>query len=359
MFNKNLDHHHEDRLPLYTKDGLRHYLQSNHKAPAKLTGAQYLALSEFDCRRYDADRRRHLAGDIIIGTPTVMEARQKIATMIQNNDRIVGDIRPGCIISGDGTTGKTTITKTVMQSVYDDYVDEFPDFEEAGRLPVVFTEVPTSSTGRVLAAALINSLGGTVHIRETQPELMTRVFAMLRAFRTELIVVDELHNLNGNNQGIVDSISTLRQLHNNFPGILVFAGVKLIESKLFTGSSGSQLGGRMSLIEVNKFTLGSKPEAELWKALVRAFENEMPLFAHTPGTLAKHSVRLHEHTGGSISTLGKIFASAAKGLIREHNPETETISLELLLAQTRDMNSEYRTEIDSAKTARAKKAATR
>ncbi|WBM79116.1 ATP-binding protein [Cryobacterium breve] len=326
----------EDERPLSTLEGLTRYLKSDSEAPAKLTIDQYTALDRAVRNRYDTGRLDYLAGNVIVVTPQVKEVRTLVENMVGNNRRRPEDKRPGLILSGGGTAGKTSSTQLAMRRVYDDYAAQVPNMAERGRHPVVYVEVPFGSNGKSFLTAFTRFFGMTVTNRETQSSLMDRVCEALHRAKTELIVVDELQNLNNQNRGNGESIQVLRQLHSQVLGIFVLAGVNLGESPLFEGPTGQQLASRMTFLELHSFSRANKQSNSEWRGLIRAFEKEMPLLAHTVGSLTEHSDVIHSHTGGSISTLAKIFYSSTNALIHADNPHAESISLKLLLAQPRD-----------------------
>ncbi|WP_160175884.1 ATP-binding protein [Cryobacterium roopkundense] len=333
------DEDRDDELPLSTLPGLTHYLKSDISAPKRLTIAQYEALDVGQRSQYNRGRLDHLAGNIIIVTPQVREAREAVGKFITDNRRLPHDKRPGLILTGDGTAGKTTTLQSTMLKVYAEHTKTFPQAAQRGRHPIAYIEVPYACTGKSLLEAFARFFGLTVAARDTQVTLMMRVCEAFRQAKTELIVIDELQNLSAGNRGSGESIQVLRQLHSEVLGIFILCGVNLRESQLFAGPTGRQLSGRFTFQDLQSFTLADTTAQIHWRGIIRGFEREMPLLAHTVDSLTKHSKALHCHTAGSISTLAKIFISSANTLIRADDPQAESITLELLLAQPRDKSA--------------------
>ena len=329
-----------DAAPLHEIEGLTAYLKSRISPPTSITLDRYAALDLPQRRRYDAARLDYLEGNVLIRTPQVTKALTTMESMVRKNGRRADVVRPGLIISGDGSMGKTTITKTLMRTVFDAYSAQFPDFEKDSRHPVVYIEVPAGSTGKLLMVAFARCLGLTVATRDTQDTLMVRVSTALKAARTQLIVVDELQNLSAANRGNGESIQVLRQLHSWIPAIFVFSGVNLREGNLFSGPAGRQLSGRFTLHELDRFSLTTPTDKKVWNALIRAFEKTSLLFAHETGMLAPLSEHLHTLSGGSIATLGKMLTGCARDLIDRGDPGNETITQTVIDAQPRDMSAE-------------------
>lgn len=338
----------DDELPLTTLPGLTAFLERDTSAPKKLTMDRYRALSPTERERYNDERSDYISRNVIVLTPQVKDCVEKVETMINNNRRLPGEKRPGIILTGLGAAGKTTTTEVVMTNIYNQYKDDFPNMKRDGRVPVVYVEVPFGSTAKRLMTVFARFFGLTVATRDTHDTLMVRVCAAMREARTQLIVVDELQNLSTKNQGNGESVQALRQLHSQVAGIFILSGVGLRESELFDGATGRQLSGRLTFLDLQSFTLANPRAAAEWRALVRAFEREMPLLAHQVGSLAQHSKTIHDFTAGSISTLAKIFQSSAKALIRNGDPALEFITLDLLLAQPRDKAAMEAGEHDAA-----------
>ena len=345
----------DDAAPLHDIEGLTAYLKSSITPPATLTVEAYTAMGLRARKEHDAARHEFLTGSVLIKTPQVAKAIATLESMVRKNSRRTDAVRPGLIISGDGSMGKTTITKTLMRTVFDAYRTQFPDFERDNRHPVVYLEVPAGSTGKSLLVAFARCLGLTVALRETQQSLMERVSEALRAARTQLVVVDELQNLAQKNRGNGESIQVLRQLHSWVPAIFVFSGINLRDGALFSGPAGRQLSGRFTLQELERFTLATPEARRLWSQLIKAFEKTSLLMNHTPGTLEPFAEYLHTLTGGSIATLGKIMTGCAIDLIGEGNPAAETITKALIDKQPRDMSAEHYEAVSAIRTRTAVK----
>jgi len=340
--------------PHVTLGALTGYLQSSIRPPEKISLAAYKAMTAAQQRSYNRDRDYYLDGSILLQTPQVVAANDAVEKMVRRNTRRADAPRPGLIISGPGSMGKTTITRTIMRSLYDSYAQQFPGFEQQNRHPVVYIEVPVTSTGKSLLKAFAHFFGITVATRDTQESLMIRVTEALRAVKTELVVVDEIHNLSAANRGNGESIQTLRQLHSQVPAIFVYAGINLRDGHLFEGPTGRQLSGRFAIHEIQHFTLASAKQRSLWRALVRAFEKELLLFSHEPKSLDEFSDHLHDITGGSIATLSKVLSGCARDLIANNDPDNESITLELIDAQLRDMAAADQEKALTARTNRRK-----
>lgn len=328
-----------DEEPLTNVQGLTRYLRTENRQPRTLTLDDYEALSKAARFQYDEQRLDYLGGNLTVLTPTVTRARQLVGTYVRNNRRKHGTQRPGIIISGDGTSGKTTTCQAMMHAVYDRARDRYPYMDHENRRPVAFIEIPSECNPKLFWVELAKFYGVKLEGKPTQDTVRVQVLDAIRAARTDLIVIDELQNLSAGDIGTKKALQAVRQLTSDFLGIVVVAGVNLRDDKLFEGGAGRQLGGRMTEIDLEPFGIATPLARKEWRGLISAFERQMPLISHQMGTLSEHWQRLHEITGGSISTLSKVFISSANALIYDENPAAETMTLDLILSQPRDKAS--------------------
>lgn len=321
------------------REGLTHYLTNTIDRPDALTEAEYQALPANGRAAYDRARIRYLSGGILIHTPQLQKAKTTIKRLLAENlGRNSG--HSGLMLSGASTLGKTTTAKALMRYVHSMYRRQFPTFAEHGHVPVVYVEVPAGSTGKLLMSAFARFFGITIAPRDTMDSIKNRVVTALNTANTQLVVVDELHNLNASNRANGETIDMLKALHNQVPATFVYAGIELASAQLLSGPRGQQLSARFTKMDLPRFNFGHPVEAAQWAGIVKKFEDALPLSHHTPGTLLRLSPYLYERTNGSIGSLGKLITSTAIGLIMDEDPAKEAITQDLLDEQVLDIAAE-------------------
>ncbi|MFP7834633.1 TniB family NTP-binding protein [Marisediminicola sp. LYQ134] len=338
------------------REALETMLATRAAAPATLTRSKYAALSADERSDYNDARVAWLSGGIIAGTPSLHRAKTTIRSLMsQNLRRNSGHL--GLMISGDSTLGKTFISEAVMKYTYRAYEKQFPDFRSAGRVPVVRIEVPAGCTGKLLMIAFAQFFGISHARSETADAIRHRVVDALNAARTQLIVVDELHNLTAANRGNGESIDILKSLHNQVPALFVYLGIDLNQGALLGGTRGQQLSARFSQITLPRYNLSNTDHMDEWLSLIHAFESALPLLDHKQGTLTDLATYLHDRTGGSIGSLGRLVLGAAIDLIDDPDIQAEALTREVLDAQILDIKAEdhYATRPISAKTTQTTK----
>ena len=344
--------HNTDRpAPLYIREGLTRYLKSRPDRPDLLSEAAVAALSDFERAAYNRARIVFLSGGILVNTPQLKQARATITQLLAENlGRNSG--HHGLMLSADSTLGKTTISKALMTYIFTMYQRQFPDFETHDHVPVVYVEVPAGCTGKLLMAAFARFFGMTIARSDTMDNIRHRVVGALNAAGTQLIVVDELHNLSASNHGNGESVDVLKALHNQVPATFIYAGIGLNTGELLGGTRGAQISARFTTIELTRFTLSDTEHAKTWRGIVQQFEKALPLTHHEPGTLVALSNYLHQRTNGSIGSLGRLITGAAIDLIVNPNGRPESITKELLDSRTIDVAAETAFLRTTARTAK-------
>lgn len=314
---------------LHRVDSLNAFLSAPAVRPAVLSDSDYSKLSELERHNYNRERLLYLSGGILIGTPSLLEAKLLLGQLFtENMGRNSG--HAGLMLDGDSTLGKTTIAKALMQWVYAQYQRQFPDFQAFGHVPVVYIEVPAGSTGKLLMKTFAEFFGLTVRNGESMVSIRNRVVDTMNAARTQLVVVDELHFLATRNAGNGESVDLLKNLHNDLPSTFLYAGVGINGSGLLAGPRGQQLGGRFSLLEMQRFNLSRAGDKKAWRSIIEQFEKALPLRHHELGTLTEMTEYLFERTNGSIGSLGKLLTGTAAETVNNPNILREEITMSLL-----------------------------
>lgn len=325
-----LQFHTDDQAaPLQTRHGLEAFLASNPNPPTPLGRATYQALPEAERIIYDRARTIYISGGIVIQTPQLAQARRILQQCFAVNvGRNSG--HAGLILNGDSTIGKTETTKALMRLVHTQYSRAYPDFAQAGRIPIVYISVPAASNGKTLMKAFADFLGLPVATRESMGDIRARVVSALRSAGTQLIVVDELQNLVGRTAGLGESVDVLKNLHNELSATFVYAGYELTSSNLLTGTRGQQLRGRFSVLNMERVNVTEPADRRTWKGLLLGFEKKLTLHDQTPGSLLAHTDYLFERTSGSIGSLARLLISSASELINSGPDALEMLTPKIM-----------------------------
>ncbi|WP_220489606.1 ATP-binding protein [Promicromonospora sukumoe] len=267
---------------------------------------------------YDEQRVAYHSELIVVETSAVRNVIHQGRLLSLLNQREIS-ARRSLIVSGPGATGKTTAIKMLGKTHETRTRLRHPGQE---RIPVVYITAPPKGSPLRLATEFANFLGLDFHTRANASKIAEAVCEVMVACRTDLIIVDEIHNLNLATRAGEDLSDHLKYFTEHLPATFVYAGIHVESSGLFTGIRGKQLSGRSVLLNTSPF-----PCAEEWTSLIAALEMSLRLHQHVPGTLIRQAKYLHQRTGGSISSLSQLVRQAAISAILL---ETEAVTRDLL-----------------------------
>ncbi|WP_136045024.1 TniB family NTP-binding protein [Microbacterium sp. K41] len=325
--------HDSDKTALNRWESLLHYLQHPLTAPAPLDTNSTVSRYEHDQQRMD-----YLSGGIVLLTSTVAQGRLLLTRAFQAN-RSRNSGHAGVMLSGDSALGKTTTAKRLMRWVLEEYTRQVPHWEQDEHIPVMYVEVPSGSNAKDLLREFCDFYGLSVLSRDTTADLRTKVVAAIRRARTQLIVVDELHNLSGRASGLGEAVDLLKGLHNDVSATFLYCGLDVTNSTLMHGARGQQLMSRFAVVELESYKWSSADHRKEWKQLIRTFESQLQLRNHPVGTLNTLAEYLYQRTGGSIGSLSRLLTGAAIDLI-QNKAKVELLDKNLLDAYTLDLTAE-------------------
>jgi len=147
---------------------------------------------------------------------------------------------------------------------------------------------------------------------------------------TDLVVVDEIHNLNLHTRTGAEASDQLKYLSERIPATFIYASVEVEAVGLFSGPRGKQLAGRFATIPTAAFPCGSAAQRADWQALVATLEQALRLHGHKSGSLPRLDSYLHERTSGMIGSLSHLIRAAAVEAILGGSEQITKTTLEAI-----------------------------
>ncbi|ATO61684.1 MULTISPECIES: ATP-binding protein [Mycobacteriaceae] len=292
------------RQPTTTLEGWRRFVDADPPEFTLLADDEWASLGEDERTAYNEARVAHHS-ELVVVTTSAIEAithQGRLLTLL--NQREIG-ARRGLIISGGAATGKTTAIKQLGRFHELRTRARFPGDES--RIPVVYVTAPPKGSPRKLAMEFARFLGlPTLNQRMNVTDISDAVCQVLIDARTDIVVVDEIHNLNLDTRAGEELSDHLKYFTEHLPATFVYAGIEVERSGLFTGTRGRQLAGRCGVIHTSAF-----PDAKEWRQLVAAMEGTLRLHRHEPGSLVAQARYLHRRTGGMIGSLAHLIRASA------------------------------------------------
>jgi hypothetical protein len=336
-----------------TKEDWRCYIgyQSPIK-PVLPAWSDYQAMDPAGKRRFNRDRSRYHSALVLAWTPPVLHFEELILERLEANEDAPAGARPGLLIDGPATVGKSTLVKMIGRKfelgLREDYPERFAADRLGDHVPVVYLSVPDTVTPKQISLALARYLHVPVSKgRDTKDDIDETVLKAIRRSGVQLLIIDDLHFLDCSQREGRASNDHIKYLANHAACTIVGTGVDLETSPLLSEGRGTsrntQTAGRFSHHHLRPFALTSKQQAEQWIGVVATLEDALVLYHHDHGSLARRNWRyLHERTGGSIAALHDLIRLAAVRAVRRG---TEAVTRELLDTIT----SSYATERQYAK----------
>lgn len=307
------------RLPTTTLEGWRRFIDADPPGFELLDGTAWQALDGSERQRYNESRIAHHSELVVVTTSTMEQITNEGRLLTLLNQREIG-ARRGLIVSGDAATGKTTAIKQLGRFHELRTRARFPDTD---RIPVVYVTAPPRGSARKLAMEFARFLGlPPTRPRQNVTDIADAVCQNLIDARTDIVVVDEIHNLNLDTRAGEDLSDHLKYFTEHLPATFVYAGIDVERSGVFTGTRGRQLAGRCGVVHTGPFPYGQE-----WKQLAAAMEATLRLHRHEPGTLVAQAKYLHQRTGGMIGSLAHLVRAAA---IKAMLAQTEAVTRSLL-----------------------------
>lgn len=306
------------RAPTTTLEGWRSFVDAEPADLAPLPTSDLEALTPARRELYDEQRISYHSELVIVQTSTVRSIIHQGRLLTMLNQREVS-ARRGLVVSGPWASGKTTAIKQLGKTHELRINRRYPG---QNRIPVVYITTPPKGSPRKLASEFANFLGIPQRPRHNVTDIADAVCQVLTAARTDLVIVDEIHNLNLATSAGEDMSDHLKYFAEHLPATFVYAGINVENSGLFTGLRGRQISARSVLK-----TTGPFPYGEEFRSLIATLEDALRLHDHAPGTLTRNARYLHRRTGGGISSLSHLIRQAAISAILL---QTERIDRQLL-----------------------------
>lgn len=307
------------RAPTTTLTGWRQFVHDDPVALDLLPAAGWGALDAASRASYDEARVKYHSELIVVETSAVRDVIRQGRLLSLLNQREVS-ARRGLIVSGAAATGKSTAIKQLGRAHEMLIRNRYP---AADRIPVVYVTAPPKGSPKKLATQFAHFLGlPPFRSRANEMDIATSVCDVLTEARTDLVIVDEIHNVNLATSAGEDLSDHLKYFTEHLPATFVFAGINVESSGLFTGIRGQQIAARFVMTRTGKF-----PYRDEWRAMVATMEQALRLHNHEPGSLVSHARYLHQRTGGLISSLSHIIRASAICAIADR---TEQITRDLM-----------------------------
>ena len=295
--------------------------------------------------RYVAIRKRWHGMMPRLNLPALSQTRDEIVRMGLSGLDLPPGVRPGALINGQPTLGKSTILteigrsyelqlrKRIAAGANDDSDCEF--------IPVIYTTVASNETGKGLTARLLDFFG-TPYTRSASEAQLTRMLAaQADQAGTSLILVDDIHFLDPRFQSGQAVNTHLKALASAISATFVYAGVDvdktglLFEGRPEAQAQAAQTQRRFKRMDLVPFEKGDP----VLGAVLDALEGQMLLLNARAGDLKDLADYVHDRTDGYMGPIMVLVREAAALAMEDGQ---ERLSRKILERVTLDSASDRR-----------------
>jgi hypothetical protein len=278
-------------------------------SPPQLLPAERWSSLDTEERAVDVEERIGYHAELLaLQTPDLHKIVSTGRSLLLLNHRQHG-ARRGLLVSGAPTTGKSTAITQLGRAVELAFRRTRPRPDDGA--PVVYLTMPPQATPKSLSIEILKFLGAPFLARASQIELTRQACHLLADLGTQLILVDEIHNLNHHTRAGAEASDHLKYLAENVAATFVYAGIDTARTGLFNDVRGRQLAGRFVPIHTQPFGYSTTDDRDRWAQLVNGFDDMLRLREQKRGALTRLAGHLYGRAAGSISTLSMMIRSAA------------------------------------------------
>lgn len=324
--------------------------------PTMPTRAAFDRMSSAEKKAFNQTRRIYHDGFGPLLVPNMEEIHEAALRLARQNLRAQPGTRSGLIMDGISTVGKSTIAMQLGRR-YEKLLTKNHTIERTPTgnvfLPVAFVNLPGEvniMNFNYLLARFYNIPYGR---KVKEFELTNRIEEHAADCGTSMVILDDIHFLKIKNRSHETLNNHFKYLASSISATFVYAGINVEGSGLLAEGNNSekkilsQTAHRFKRFELLPFNFTEiKSRTEFLKVLT-SFEQNLLLFNHTAGTLAKDTAEyIWERTGGFI---GPISALVREGAALAISRKTEKITIDILNSIKLDFESEQQFKLNKKK----------
>lgn len=326
-----------DNLTLSRKEGWRRFVETPTRVqPDVLTRRKLRGLSEEVGRHYNRLRREWHANLGPIKTPQLAAMHEDLWDIIDSNAQD-GDKAKGAVaVDAFPGLGKTTSVLAFARKYHQREISELGPLTDSGheRWPVCRVGLTGNTGMKEFNRAMLEFFAHPGSRRGTASDYSRRALDCILSCETRVLIVDDLHFLKWRNTNGIAVSNHFKYIANEFPVTMVFIGVGLRESGLFSEGQDyrsailAQTGRRTTGLDLEPFAVHTEAGRTHWQQLLMAIEQRIVLADKYPGMLTDELCDyLFARSTGHI---GSLMTLINRGCQRAIRTGAEKLTAELL-----------------------------
>lgn len=241
--------------------------------------------------------------------------------------------RPGIVLDGLGTVGKSTIVMEIGKK-YEKLIRKslnLPHNLPNGStfIPVAYISLPGNLSIKRFDARMVSYFNIPIPSKSSDMWLSEQIITTARECGTSLVIVDDVHFVNMRNKSGKEVNNHFKYLASHISATFLYAGIYLDKTLLMSEGASiekahrSQTAGRFKRYRIEPFKKGSEPYA----SLIATFDSHLLLMNQTIGDLYEtFGDYIHDRTNGFIGAISNLLRTAAN-LAIDNGTERITKSL--------------------------------
>lgn len=304
--------------PLITKEGWRDFVEFKPIVkPPLVPLAVVEAWSKQHQLQYQAVRKRFHATLQPLTTPALKNITDAVVRMALTGIDLPPGVRPGALINGLPTLGKSTILVEIgrqYERLLRRRLQLFGANEgDAEFIPVVYTTLSSNETCKGLTTRLLHYYGRPFNRNDRDSDLQAQLARQATEAGTTLILVDDVHFLDTKYRGAQVVNTHLKALASSIGATFVYAGVHvqrtglLFEGQEEAQAQAAQTQRRFRRMDIEPFAAGD----DAFLKVLEALEGQLLLLKGKPGDLTGLAEYVHDRTDGYMGAITSLVRDGA------------------------------------------------
>lgn len=290
--------------------------------PAMPPLTDFHAMTKKEKSKFATDRKRYHGRFGPIETPALARIHEEALRLAALNYVSAPGARPGIVLDGEGTLGKSTISVELGKKYEKSLRKKLnrPIDAKLGSdfIPVVYVTLPGELTIRAFNRLIAQFLGIPGAANGDIDWLNERIIKTADECGVSLVIIDDIHFLKMKNRSAESVNNHFKYLASSMSATFIYAGIHVEDTGLFSESSSkdrekfSQTRHRFKKYTISPFQKGSAD----YLNLLLSFEKNLLLMLQSEKSILMLADYIHDRTDGYIGAISNLLREGANAAIQ-------------------------------------------
>lgn len=311
------------------------------------TIAEYQEMSAAEKKAFNQARTYYHNAFGPIEVPAMKKIHAAALRLATQNLRAQPGARPGIIMDGISTVGKSTISMQLGRRYEKQITKDFRlTTTPSGHtfIPVAYVNLPGEVNIMNFNYLLAKFYNIPFSKSAKESFLTDRIKEYAADCATSMFILDDIHFLKIKNRSHETLNNHLKHLANSISATFVYAGINcegtglIAEGNSIEKAAYSQTGHRFKKFDLRPYDFSNSASREEFFTVLGTFEDNLILFEHPARSLAREMGEyIFARTNGFLGPISTLIREAASLAIKE---KTERITIDILRKIKLDFDSE-------------------